>query len=72
MKVAACSGIGLSSNRNLSFKRGNKCCASPPAVAHESQFEFDYAKCLKQMSYILGMTVIGIAGIVLAIKGKKR
>ena len=70
MRVLACQNIG-STNRSLCFGRGTRCCTPPTPKEHNVQFEYDYGKCLKQLSYILGITILGITGILMAIKGKK-
>lgn len=66
MKVAACSNV----NTTASYVAKPKCKVSKP-IKLESISEQDYGRNYKQLSYIVGMSMLGIASLFLATRGGK-
>ena len=72
MKVNSCVNGSYLTKNIPKFSSSVNCCSVQKPLPENSndRFEFDYGKCLKQMSYIFGVSVVGIVGLVMAIKGK--
>lgn len=72
MKVSSCTSSVYSNKSFPAFKSQNKCCPVTKTQLPDcnDKFEFDYGKCLKQLSYIFGVSVVGVVGLVMAVKGK--
>ncbi|MCR5265274.1 MAG: hypothetical protein K6E29_01605 [Cyanobacteria bacterium RUI128] len=70
MRVSACDNISFS-NKTCKSCVEHKAYQHKPTTVTDRQYEYDYGKCLKQMSYILGITILGISGLIMAVRGKK-
>ncbi len=67
MRVIPCS-TALYSNAVPSTSAPKRKLLTPPKI--ESAVEPDYGKSMKQLSYVIGMSILGISSIVLGTRGK--
>ena len=68
MKISACSAVSYAGNNVLHTTTPRKNLISQRRI--EPLVEQDYGKGLKQISYIIGVSMLGIASIILGAKGK--
>ncbi len=68
MKISACSAVNYAGTNVSHIPAPKKNFISQKRI--EPLVEQDYGKSLKQISYIIGVSMLGIASIILGAKGK--
>jgi len=66
VNVVACSGLNVNSRLHKAAPK----CRVPKPVNQEKLLEQDYGRNYMQLSYIIGMSMLGLASLFFATRGK--